>query len=110
MERWVVRVRVTAFCFSLSEVNLAFRHPSYVVPEGQIVVVTLESNVDIQAYFEVNISTVDGTAKGEGNCRSLQSSSGLYVPTLLLVLCAWLLSFLTSWGGLQGTQRCCGGL
>lgn len=58
-------VKVTAFCFSLSEVNLAFRHSNYVVREGQIVTVTLESNVDIQTNFQVNISTVDDTAKGE---------------------------------------------
>lgn len=54
------------FCFSPSEVNLAFRNPSYVVPEGDIVTVTLESNVEIQTFFEVDVSTVDDTAKGEG--------------------------------------------
>ena len=86
-------VRVTAFCFSLSEVNLGFTKSTYEVPEGQFVTVTLESNgftddcVDernvIQAYFEVNISTVDGMAKGKGNCCSLHSSGGLNV------LCSW---------------------
>ena len=48
-----------------SEVILTFRHPRYVIPEGDTVMVTLESNIEIQMSFEIKVSTVDGTAEGE---------------------------------------------
>ena len=65
-------------CVSLqSEVILTFDTPNYVVVEGDIVTVTLESNVEIQRSFEVNVSTVDGTAKGEGEFPWLYTSSAL---------------------------------
>ena len=49
-----------------SEVILMFRHPRYVIPEGDTVMVTLEINIAIQLSFEIKVSTVDGTAEGEG--------------------------------------------
>ena len=63
-----------------SEVILTFRHPRYVIPEGDTVMVTLESNVEIQMSFEIKVSTVDGTAEGEGEFPGLHICSALYTP------------------------------
>ena len=46
-------------------VGLSFGTSSYVVAEGNRVTVTLESHVAIEMFFEVNVSTVEGTADGE---------------------------------------------
>ena len=46
-------------------VRLSLGTSSYVVAEGNRVTVTLESDVAIEMSFEVNVSTVEGTADGE---------------------------------------------
>ena len=46
-------------------VRLSFGTSRYVVAEGNRMTVTLESNVAIEMSFEVNVSTVEGTADGE---------------------------------------------
>ena len=46
-------------------IRLSLGTSSYVVAEGNRVTVTLESDVAIEMSFEVNVSTVEGTADGE---------------------------------------------
>ena len=63
-----VRVGVEVMCDLTSlllVVRLSFETSSYVVAEGNRVTVTLESDVVIEMSFEVNVSTVEGTADGE---------------------------------------------
>ena len=43
-------VRVMCLCFLKSEVKLEISTPHYVVTEGNVVTVTLESNVDKQMF------------------------------------------------------------
>ena len=79
------------FVLLQSEVNVTFSTPNYVVAEGAIVTVTLECNVEIQRSFEVNVSTVDGTAKGEGKFPCLHMSSALSPAPGGVCMCAPLL-------------------
>ena len=96
------------FVLLQSEVNVTFSTPNYVVAEGAIVTVTLRCNVEIQRSFEVKVTTVDGTAKGEGEFPCFHTSSAL---SSALVVCACVfLSLLTSWDRLHGPQQFCGDL
>ena len=64
----VCGVGVEVMCgvtFLLIVVRLSFRTSSYGVAEGNRVTVTLERDVAIEMSFEVNMSTVEGTADGE---------------------------------------------
>ena len=51
--------------FLLLVVRLSFGTSSYGVAESNRVTVTLERDVAIEMSFEVNMSTVEGTADGE---------------------------------------------
>ena len=80
------------------------------IPEGDIVTVSLESNVEIQTSFSVNVFTVDGTAEGEREFPGLHTSTALYSPCSWWCVHVCSFSLLTSWGRLHGTQQCCGDL
>ena len=95
------------FVLLQSEVNVTFSTPNYVVAEGAIVTVTLRCNVEIQRSFEVKVTTVDGTAKGEGEFPCLHMSSALSPPPCGVCMCVPLL---TSLDRLHGTQQFCGDL